>query len=99
MVRRDTVSFVPYITAIDTHWRRVNSDGEVVDEVEDEPQAINDGEYREYNGQFKCAVESVFELWGDEQLLEPTRYFPRYGNIWGGNGVAFELPTEHQSTH
>lgn len=99
MVRRETVSFVPYITAIDTYWRRVNSDGEVVDEVEDEPQAINDGEYREYNGQLKCAVESVFELWGNEQLLEPTRYFPRYGKIWGGNGVAFELATEHQSTH
>ncbi|KAK6189221.1 Nucleolar protein 9 [Pestalotiopsis sp. IQ-011] len=99
MVRRETVSFVPYITAIDTHWTRVNEDGEVVAQAEEELQVINDGEYREYNGQFKCAVGSVFELWGNEQLLEPTRYFPRYGKIWGGNGVAFELPTEHQSTH
>ncbi|KAF7521070.1 hypothetical protein G7054_g12565 [Neopestalotiopsis clavispora] len=77
--RRDQVSFLPYLTAVGTHWAR---DGR------QEPQ-VRDGEY---HGHFKCAMEAIFALWQDEQVLTPDKHFLGDGLIWGDDPVAYEAP-------
>ena len=102
--RRKDIPFLPYLTAVSTSWSEENnneessgeeseSEGsgseEIDDEVQEDPR-IDDGEY---HGHFKCAVQSILQLWKDEQILSPEEYYPRDGGIWGDVGFVYEAPS------
>ena len=88
---RKDIPFLPYVTAVDNDWtEEENGNGESDNEAQ-EGADINDGEY---HGHFKCALESIFLLWENEQCIAPDEYYPRNGSIWGDNiGFEYYPPT------
>ena len=90
---RKEVPFLPYITVVGTSWTEENNEEggakESGNEIQEQPQD-NDGEY---HGSFKCALQSIFQLWENEQVLSPEEYFPRDGSIWGDIGFVYEAPS------
>jgi hypothetical protein len=87
--RRTDIPFLPYVTAVDTSSiGEESSSGESDDEVQEEA-SINDGEY---HGHFKCALQSIFLLWDNEQSLAPEEYYPRNGSVLGYIGCELYPP-------
>ena len=88
--RRVDIPFLPYVTAVDTNLTEEEScSGESDNEAQEGVGIINDGEY---HGHFKCALQSIFLLWQNEQLIAPDEYYPRNGSIWGDIGFEYYPP-------
>lgn len=86
--RRD-IPFLPYLTVVDTNQTdEEGSSGESGDKAKEEA-GINDGEY---HGHFKCALQSIFLLWQNEQSIAPEEYYPSNGSIWGDIGFEYYPP-------
>lgn len=88
--RRMDIPLLPYVTAVDTSWDEEESSSGEGDNEAQEGVGINDGEY---HGHFKCALQSIFLLWENEQCIAPEEYYPRNGSIWGDIAFEYYPPT------
>ncbi|RDW62454.1 hypothetical protein BP6252_11887 [Coleophoma cylindrospora] len=69
---------IPFLPYVSAVDTRYNGDF-------NEPNAV-------YQGHFECALQSIFSLWQNEQLITPDEYCPTDGGIWGDIGIVFEVP-------